>query len=330
MKPYRIVLLAFLGVLISSPADAQIFSTNLNWTTGYFNAADGYAPPGTSSLDGAPTNAPSSEQWKTTDPYNNGTGLGSTSLMSFVPGWTYGTSGSGNQSVYFGGYDLAGGIFPGIADPSLYREFTPFTGSPGVAPYATVWSVDFGIIDFGLTSVNNTFAFDLRTANNASSLAQFQFAYATNNLLDVQWYKDGVLQSSPFQIQYGGLYRLTATMFESGFDLAIGGFDAQTNNVGTVTNFLLVTNQTILSGAAYSGSFTRADFATTAMDWLLVSTNLGDLGSQSLIINQMSVNDVSTVVPEPATWAAGLSLLGIAAFIVWRRKASTPDTCGCA
>jgi hypothetical protein len=314
------------GITTASLVHAQGIT---NFTTGYFNSGDGYGPAGSSSLDGAPTNAPSSQQWQTTDPYDPVSDTGSTSLMVFTPGWSLGESGDGNQSVYFGNYDPAYesgvtgefGILPGITNPSLYREFTPLSG----ALIDTVtWSTDFGIVNLNDPAFPNddVFGFNLLTAGGASSLAQFSFNPATASLtngLRFEWYRDGALQAPAFDIEYGALYRLTATMSGGFFDLSIGGLNAQTNNLGVVTNYAVVTNISLVTGGAFSGAFTVGDFAVAAVDWELESGDNLDPGANYMILNTMSV--VTSPVPEPATWLAGALLLGVAANIVRRRRA---------
>jgi hypothetical protein len=308
------------ALALAATAQGQIISSNLNWTTGYFNQGDGYDQ--FASLDGAPTNAPASEQWQTTDPFNGSTG--STSIMDFTPGWTFGTNTDGNMSVVFGGYDLNGGVIPGITNPVLYREFTPFTGGTNIS---TIWSADFGIVDYNnpFYASLDSFSFDLQDSVG-TSLAKFVFnpATATSQDLRLEWYQNGSLQiSNNFEIQYGALYRITATLYDSSFDLSIAGLNAQTNSFGTVTNYAIVTNVSVLTGAGLSSPFTRADFATAAMGWELTSGDTNNPGSQALLVNTMSVNDVYTVVPEAETWMAGLALLAITGLVVWKRKAAS-------
>jgi hypothetical protein len=309
---------------------AQIFSTN--WTTGYFNSGDGYGPAGSASLDGAPTNAPSSEQWQTTDPFN-GTNAGSTSLMNFVPGWTYDAVGANNQSVYWGNYNPSFigapgefGIIPGDTDPVLYRQFT----LPGATDIVR-WTADFGIIDLTPNGYPylDTFGFDLLDATGTSSLAKFSLNPATATLQDLrlEWTLNGVVQTNnpaaptPFEINYGTLYRITATLQGSFFDLSVAGLVAQTNGSGTVTNYSVVTNVGIISGGALSGAFSAVDFGTAALNWELASGNNLEPGPNYMILNTMSVEN--TVVPEPGTWAAAALLFGLTGIVLWRRKATS-------
>lgn len=322
-------LVLMLGMLPVA-AHAQIFSAN--WTTGYFNSGDGYGPAGTASLDGAPTNAPVGQQWQTTDPFN-GTNAGSTSLMTFVPGWTYDAVGANNQSVYWGNYDPTAefvpgefGIIPGVTDPVLYRQFT----LPGGADIVR-WTADFGLINLTPNGYPylDVFGFDLLDSSGANSLAKFSFNPATASLEDLrfEWTLNGAVQTSnpamptPFELNYGTLYRITATMQGSAFDLSIAGLVAQTNGFGTVTGYSVVTNVSIITGGALSGAFSATDFGTAALNWELTSGNNLEPGPNYMILNTMSVEN--TVIPEPGTWAAALVLFGLTGFVLWRRKATS-------
>jgi hypothetical protein len=316
--------------LLPLGAQAQIFSTN--WTTGYFNSGDGYGPAGTASLDGAPTNAPSGQQWQTTDPFN-GTNAGSTSLMTFVPGWTYDAVGVNNQSVYWGNYDPSAefapgefGILPGVTNPVLYRQFA----LPGATDIVR-WTADFGIVNLTPNGYSylDTFGFDLLDATGANSLANFSFNPASATLQDLrlEWTLNGAVQTNnpaapvPFEIDYGTLYRITATLQGSFFDLSMAGLVAQTNGSGTVTSYSVVTNVSIISGGALSGAFSAVDFGTAALNWELASANNLQPGPNYMILNTMSVEN--TVVPEPGTWAAAALLFGLTGLVLWRRKATS-------
>ncbi|MFM8808272.1 MAG: hypothetical protein ACKOJB_05080, partial [Chthoniobacterales bacterium] len=251
---------------------AQLISTNLNWTTGNFNQAGGYQQ--YASLDGQATNAPASQQWQTTDPYTTGP-LGSTSILDYYLGLTFGTLAAGNMTVAFGGYDLNGGVLPGITNPVLYRDFTPFTGGPIYTNISTVWSVDFDIANYNnvFYPSQDTFGFDLQDSLG-NSLAQFLFNPATAAVEDLrfEWYRNGTLQATNnFEIDYDTLYRLTATLYDSSFDLSISGLVTQTNGVGVVTGYTVVTNVNLITAGSLSGILTRADFATAAMNWNLTS-----------------------------------------------------------
>lgn len=299
---------------------AQIIATNANWTTGYFNTNDAYD--NLASLDGAPTNAPVSEQWKTTDPYTTGPN-GSTSVMDFIPAISFGDPSAGNQTVAFGGYNLPG-VMPGITNPVLYRDFTPFTG-PAATNISTVWTVDFDIANYNNLGFTNkdSFGFNLQDLVG-NSLAQFLFNpfAATENDLRFEWYKNGSLQTTNnFEIAYNALYRLTATLYDdSTFDLAMQGLVTQTNGSGYVTNYSVVTNVNLLTDAGLSSGYNRHQFSRTALEWDLASGDTNNPGSQALLVNSMTVYDVYTVIPEAKTWVAGILLATIAGIVVWRRR----------
>ncbi len=297
------------------------------WSTGFFNRTNGYGP-ANFSLDGAPTNAPAADQWQTTDPYDTGTELGSTSQMSFIPNYTLGVSpppGPGvktnNQSVYFGGYGLNQGVYPGIPNPVLYRDFANTFGSA-----ATTFSVDFAIIgpSSGLFSTNDTFGFSLNDTTGFS-LAAFQFVpnAPTPTALDVKWVQNGTnvitngTTFTGFDIIYNGLYRLEAVVSSNQVTMLLAGLTAQTNLSGVVTNYAAGTPQTIVNGGILSGGLSSSDFEQAAITWDLASGNNLDPGSNYMIVNQVSV------VPEPST--VGLLALGLAAVgsVYFRRRRSS-------
>jgi hypothetical protein len=272
------------------------------WSTGYFNSADGYGPI-FSSLDGAPTNVPSSEQWQTTDPYNSITDLGSTSQLQYLEGWTFGLSPSGTQSVLFGGYSADNGVLPGITNPVLYREFDHTFGTA-----ATAFSVDFGIIGpspdlSGSYTRNDVFGFNL-SATTGVSLAAFQFsaAGAAPGFLQVNWLQNGtnvVTDGTIFngvQIQYGALYRLTATLESNLVSMEIAGLTTESGGPGVgITNYAPGAATAVVNGGEISGGLFSSDFEAVALTWDLASGDNLDPGANYMIVNTVSV------VPEPST-----------------------------
>lgn len=271
------------------------------WNTGYFRSADGYGP-ANSSLSGTPTNAPAGFQWQTTDPNDvNG--------MFYRAGWTLGLSTSGNKSVLFGGYNAAvnASYWPGVTNPVLYRDFaSPISMTSPIV----VVSMDFGILPTASGSFTNKdiFSFDFLNASSASSLAKISFnpaaAGGTNNL-KLQWTSNGTNVASDgvsfqsYEIQYAGLYRLTAAISGSAFDLSLFGMTAQTNGVGTVTNFAVTSSNWVVKNGQLSGSLGAEDFDRFAIDWDLSSGATNQPGGNYMNLNTVSV---STAVPEPSTF----------------------------
>jgi len=328
-----------LWIATAVTAQAQLI-TNTTVVTNYasgpdqtnqFRTTNGYGP-NFFSLDGTPTNAPSSQQWQTTDPYDPVTDLGATSQMQYVNGWTSLLSGSGNKSVLFGGYAADGGVLPAIADPSLFYNFSSvIDGGPnGSATY----SIDFGLIANPSVSFTNKdiFSFGL-LATNGASLASFSFNPFTASLtngLRVQWEQNGtnvVADGTTFKnvdIKYGTLYRMTATVLGSSVNMSIAGLVTQTNGSGVITNYAVVTNVGIVTGGALSSGYTAADFERASIDWELTSNDPAEPGSNYLLINSIAVvSEIVSVIPEPGTWATALLLLGGAAYAARRRSAKT-------
>lgn len=318
MKSAKPLLLLSCG-LVFWPLSA----TAQTWSTGYFNSSDGYGPSGFS-LDGAPTTAPASEQWQTTDPYNAGTDRGSTSLISFINGWTYGLSTQGYNSVFFGGYNADNGVLPGSATPVLFREFDHTFGTA-----ATTFSVDFGIVgpstDLSLSFVNNDrFGFSL-LATNGASLATFGFnpSGASPGFLQVEWVQNGTnvvadgVSFKSFQIQYDALYRLSATVQGSSLIMDIAGLNPESGGPGIgITNYAVSTNVNVISNGAISAGLISSDFEVAAIVWDLESGDSEQPGANYMIVNTVSV------VPEPSTVALLSIAAGALALCGWRNRRS--------
>jgi len=308
---------------------AQQSTTLTNWASGasqtnQFNTNSGYERG--ASIEGQP-NFPDGG-WGTTDPFNEATDLGSTSLVAFINQWTPGLSTSGNSSLYFGGYNADFDTLPGTANPSIFYSFNSLVSFP---EDVVVYTVDFGIIGPSSTLsplYTNKDLFGISLQDSAgSSLAAFTFNPFASSLTDglrIQWEQNGtnvVADDVTFvnrDIQYNGLYRLTATVQGTSLDLSIAGLSTQTAAGQGITNYNVVTNQSIISGGALSSGFTAADFERASIDWELSSGDNLDPGANYMIITAASV--LTTVIPEPSTWLAGAFLMVLAGVLVVRRN----------
>ncbi|MFZ4483490.1 MAG: PEP-CTERM sorting domain-containing protein [Chthoniobacterales bacterium] len=305
------ILLTSVAASSSVFAAAPGFNPATNWSSGtsvtnQFNTSAGYDAG--SSLDGAPTSAPLADQWKTTDPFNGSEG--STSLLAFTPGYTALNFASGNQSVLFGGYDLGGGVVPGIANPSLFRDFSSLIT---VSKEQVSFIADFGIVPSTGGFTNDVFGFSFANAGG-TSLASVQFTNAGPLPGDLRVLANG---ADTGQWSYNSLYRLTATFSNSTFSLDLAGLSPQTNGGGQITNYSVTGSASYVNGATILNSLTAADFQRASINWELTGgTNAP--GDNYMIVNSTQV--VSQVVPEPGTWAAAALLLGGAALVVRRRR----------
>jgi len=325
------------ALLTTFTVQAQNIVTVTNFTSGssqtsQFNTNSGYERG--YALDGQP-NYPSGA-WNTTDPFN-GTN-GSTSLVAFINNWSPGIFGSGNSSVYFGGYNVEGTpqILPGSTNPSLFYNFNTSISGGGIdlAASTVTYTVDFGLVGpsptlSGTYTNKDYFGFSLRTDTGAS-LANISFnPFAANiltNGLRLEWEQNGTnvvtngTTFKAFEIQYNALYRLTATLQGSSFNLSMAGLQAQTGL--NITNYAVVTNQAIITGGGLSGAFTASDFERATVDWELSSGNIASPGANYMIMTANSVVSQLSVIPEPGTWAAGAGLLMLTAFAIRRRRAT--------
>ncbi len=317
----------FISVLATSlNAQTQVVT---NFTTGGFNTNAGwirndslaYEVPGEPET-GQNYNDPVASQWYTDDPYDAGLDVGATSILKHFDTWTLGTAGGGNNSVLFGGYGLADNIDPGTANPSLYRSFNLLPDNDSVS-----FSADFGIINStGSFPNKDRFGFNLLDSTGTISLAQFLFdpAAAAGPGLGMQWIS-GSTTNVIADIAYASLYRMSVTMQGAAFDLTMSSLQTQTNSFGTITNYLVTNSALLVSGGALANGLTALDFGTAAVNWELLSGDSAVAGNNYMILNDVTV--LSTVIPEPGTWAVAALLLAGLTTRLWRRRcggASTP------
>lgn len=257
-----------------------------NWTTGYFNSNNGYTYG--AELEGLPTTAPVEERWQTNDPYDPETDKGSTSTLVWISNLTLGSIGSNNQSLLWGGFDIMT-YLPGIVNPVLYRQFTTPSDQETVT-----WSADFRIDSNGGSDI---FGFDLRNATNTSSLAKIQLNPATTIVGDllVEWIRNGTVQTggayTGMELYYGTLYRITATLTGSAFDLSIAVLTVNTSG-GNVNSYTAGSPINVVSGGSLSDSLSVANFGTVALTWELDSNDPEAPGDNYMILNITSVEKV--------------------------------------
>jgi hypothetical protein len=293
------------GALVFSGGKAAAQGTITNTATGYFNSADGYTQGG--SLTGLPTTAPASEQFQTTDPFNPGPNTGDNSYVDFIPGTTFGGgagSGSGNNSVWFGGVYPEG---PGVLNQAIYQNFTSAISNP---TESVTFSIDFRLIE-STNPFDDSWSFDLRNSTGVTTLVGFELNPVGGGLLDISG------NGSVFgQLAYDGLYNLTVTLQNTGWSAALSTINIGTNGLGDVTSFVTNAPGAVSAGALVGG--TALDYESNYISWLIDSGNINDFGDNYMIINQFNVT--SDVIPEPGTWAVGALLLGGVAASIYRRR----------
>jgi len=332
MKAPIIIAAVSAAVFVSSSSLlAQQYTTITNWASGssqtnQFNTNSGYERG--ASIEGQP-NYPAGG-WGTTDPYDSIADLGSTSLVAFINNWTPRLSPGGNNSVYFGGYNADFGTLPGTTNPSIYYSFNSVVSLPGDV---VTYTLDFGIIGpsaslSGFYTNQDFFGVSLRDAAGAS-MAAFTFNPFTSSLtngLRVQWEQNGTnvvadgVTFRNFDIQYNGLYRLTASVQGSSLDLSIAGLNTQSAAGQGITNYSVVTNQSVITGGSLSSGFTAVDFERASIDWELSSGDNLAPGANYMILTAASVVSTLEVIPEPGTWLVGSVLMLLAGGIALRRR----------
>jgi hypothetical protein len=321
MSKTSLIAPCFLISVLATSLNAQT-QVVTNFTTGGFNTNAGwirndalaYEVPGEPET-GQNYNDPVASQWYTDDPYNPSLDVGATSILKHFDTWTLGTASGGNNSVLFGGYGLADNIDPGTANPSLYRSFTLLPDTESVT-----FSADFGIVpSTGSFPDKDRFGFNLLDSTGTISLAQFLFdpAAASGSGLGMQWIS-GSTTNNIADIGYASLYRMSVTMQDAAFDLTMSSLQTQTNNVGTITNYLVTNSLVLVSGGALANGLTALDFGTAAVNWELLSGDSTVAGNNYMILNDVTV--LSTVIPEPGTWAVAALLLAGVTTRLWRRR----------
>lgn len=295
---------AALVALLFSFLEPQTFGQT--WSTGNFNTNNGWVR-GFSIIA---SDQPVGLRWDGNDAYNPSSDVGETDNIMRMIGYTPGGSGVGNSSWVQGGYFLADGIFPGTNNVKVWRPFTPVTGSPtGDATFKTQWSL-IGSLDGSFPQLD-TFAFDLRSADNSVSLLRLDLTPGIATIPNA-YTLQSVIDAGPavnrIDLGYQAVYELTVAITGSLYNLSVAQINPSDQSV--ITNFSLV------SGASLTTGLGADDFGTVSMDWVLASGDPADPGSNYIIVNDVSV------VPEPSTYA----LFGFGAvaliFVAYRRRLS--------
>jgi hypothetical protein len=293
-----VALVAFLLSLIGTTGFGQ------TWSTGNFNTNNGWVR-GFSIIA---TNQPVGLRWEGNDPYSPSNDLGETDNIMRMVGYTPGVSAVGNSSWVQGGYFAPDGIFPGTNNVKVWRSFTPVTGSPtGDATFKAQWSL-IGSLDGSFPQLD-TFAFDLRTADNSASLLRLDLTPGIATIPNGYTLQSIVGTNAAVNrvdLGYQAVYELTVSITGATYDLAV----AQINP----SNQVIITNVSLVSGGALTAGLGVDDFGTVSMDWTLASGDPADPGSNYIIVNDVSV------VPEPSTYA--LLALSVFALIAagYRRR----------
>jgi hypothetical protein len=278
--------LILLGAAIPMVANAQVNG----YSAQNFNTNAGYV----SGVALTSSSQPASLQWQGNDPYNEGTGYGETDFLTYLAGYTLAPEAAGNNSLLQGGSDP--GILPGTTNVQIWKTFNSYSNNTAVS-----WLAEWAIIN----STNNTrdaFAFDLRGANNSTSLLKLNFLPNSSSNYTLQ--AIGATTQIWGTLGYDAIFSAAVIISNSSYSLSF----AQLNGPNG-TPIISYTNA--LSGALFSGS--AASFDTVGINWVLTSGDNTDPGS-----NYIAVNDLQ-VVPEPSTVAL-LSLAGLAIGLLSRRR----------
>ena len=273
------------GAVLPMVASAQVSG----YSAQNFNTNDGYVRNvGIISLD-----QPASLRWEGNDPFNEGTLLGETDVVTRLAGYT--PPPEPNSSVLQGGAFLDLGYLPGTNNVQIWKSFNAYSNNSSVS-----WLADWAIIN-STNGVRDSFAFDLRGSNNTTSLLRINFLPNSSSNYTLQ--AIGASSQIWGTLGYDALFTAQVDITGSSYSLSFSQVDTNRTPIITWTN--------ALSGALFSGSAASLD--TIGVNWVLASSNNLAPGS-----NYIAVNDLQ-VVPEPSTVAL-LSLGGLVIGLLSRRR----------
>lgn len=277
--------LILLGAAFPMVANAQVSG----YSAQNFNTNDGYVR----NVGIISPSQPSALRWQGNDPYNASTDLGETDVVTQLEGYT--PLPPANSSLLQGGTFLSDGFLPGTNNVQIWKTFNAYSNNSSVS-----WQAEWAIIA-STNNIYDTFAFDLRGANNTTSLLKVNFLPNSTSNYTLQVV--GATTQNWGTLGYDAIFTALVDITGSSYSLSFAQLDGNRNPIVSYTN--------ALSGALFSGSAASLD--TIGVDWVLTSGDNTDPGS-----NYIAVNDLQ-VVPEPSTVAL-LSLAGLAIGLLSRRR----------
>jgi hypothetical protein len=301
---------AVMSALTVVSATAQVVTVT-NFDTRNFNTNVGYVR----AYSIIATNQPAGIRWSGNDIYNPTTDYGETDTILRMVGYTPGASGIGNSSLVQGGLYSGDGIFPGTSDVKLWKSFTPTASGVDSVLFTAQWSL-IGSLDGSYPDLD-TFAFDLRTADNSASLLRLDLTPGIATIPNGYTLQSIVGTNAPVNrvdLGYQAVYEISVQMSGGLYNMSL----AQLNP----SNQTVITNVNLVTGAALNSGFTAGDFGTVGLDWELSSGVNTDPGSNYIIVNNFRTTTTGTPIPEAGTWVAGILLASLVGLRLKRRIAS--------
>jgi hypothetical protein len=254
-----------------------------------FNTNDGYVR----NVGIINTDQPFALRWEGNDPFNEGTDLGETDVVTRLAGYT--PPPPANSSVLQGGTFLDEGFLPGTNNVQIWKTFNAYSNNSSVS-----WLADWAIIN-STNNLRDAFGFELRGANNTTSLLSINFLpnSTTNYTLEAV----GATSQTWGTLGYDAIFVAQVDITGSSYSLSFSQLDDNRVPIISYTNAL---SGTLLSGTA-------ASFDTVGINWVLESGDNLDPGSNYIVVNDLQV------VPEPSTVAL-LSVAGLAIGFLYRRR----------
>lgn len=289
MKNHRNILQKIMTLVVAAAPLAASAQTS-GYSAENFNTNDGYER----NVGIISPAQPANLRWQGNDPYNTNTDFGETDLVTVISNYTFQPE-SGNSSLVQGGAGLDGGVLPGTNNVQIWKSFNAYSNNSTVS-----WLAEWAIIN-STNNIRDTFSFDLRGANNTTSLLKLNFApsTATNYFLQAV----GATTQAWGTLGYDAIFATQVDITGSSYSLSFAQLDANRNVIVSYTN--------ALSGALASGS--AADFDTIGINWVLTSGDNEDPGSNFIVVNDLQA------VPEPTTVAL-LTMAGLTLGLLRRRR----------
>lgn len=304
MKAKLLVLLSLTSCLT---LQAQIVSTNLNFSTGgtnvagytgFFNSADGWNNSGDPAWEGQ-------QGWS-----GSGSGADSVSVVGGITPSSPAGNASGTLGFFLPSLPL------NTTNVYLTRTFTPEDPADFINNTVSLVA-EWSIFTFG-PNENDTFTIDLRNASDTASLLAFRINnQGVSDPLSYNFLVSSIGTSTlaQFEGSYGGLYRMQVDLSP------VGGYSGSFSLIDPNTRAALASFS--LNPGTLLGGATSYDFGALRLSWELASGDANAPGELGIVVNEFTVTSAGTVIPEPGTWAAGAVLaILVGVYTVRRRRAA--------
>lgn len=265
--------------------------TNVPGSAGYFNTGDGWTG-GTAVWEGQTGGVGTAGSWTGSGVAGGAGGVANEAELT--------PSGINDNTGSLGYYDI-----PSDATVTLNRAFAPIVLNNLGVSFIAEWNLNPLVAPNGW---DDSFVFDLRSGGASALSLTFQQVGVLN---EYDMIAAGSSSSAWQQFRLSDTYRLQV-------DIAGTSWSATVYNVTDPTGARTISFNYAIPGGTLAGGFSATDIDNLQFSWLLDSGDPAQLGSLGMFVNEFTV--MSTVIPEPATWAVGALLLSGAVSTIYRRR----------